>query len=438
MGQKAVVSRFAKELKRLTEAAPDPRAGRPNQSYRVGDGVLGAFGVFFTQSPSFLAYQRDMARRRGRSNAHTLFGLEKIPSDNQIRNLVDPIPADHLDEGYAYLLNNLEKQGALAAYQVLGKRLLMGLDGSQFFSSTGLNCDQCSRRQVGETMLYSHSALIPLLVHPQQAHVLPFIPEFIRPQDGADKQDCELTAAKRWLAKHLAWLAAHHVILLGDDLFSHQPFCQLVEAAKLGFILVCKEESHDLLYEWIEGMARGDKLPTVQERVWNGRHGEIWRYRYALDVPLRAGDEALFVNWCELTISHQLTGERLYHNSWVTNLPLDDQAVKPVARWGRTRWKNENEGYNVLKTKGYHLEHNFGHGQQHLTTTLLSLNLLAFLLHTYLHLVDTTYQKVRTELGRRQTFFEDIRALTRYLLFDSWEELLHFMAVRLELEPPPD
>ncbi len=61
---------------------------------------------------------------------------------------------------------------------------------------------------------------------------------------------------------------------------------------------------------------------------------------------------------------------------------------------------------------------------------------LAFFLHTFLMLVDTRYKAVREELVARRTFFNDIRSLMRYQVFDSWEALLHFMAVGLEVEPP--
>jgi hypothetical protein len=92
----------------------------------------------------------------------------------------------------------------------------------------------------------------------------------------------------------------------------------------------------------------------------------------------------------------------------------------------------------VLKTKGYHLEHNFGHGTQHLAAGLVTLNLLAFLFHTVFGLLDANYHLLRTTLGARQTFFNDIRTLTRYFVFDSWDHLLAFMMQQLELEPPPN
>ncbi|MFC2046365.1 hypothetical protein ACFLTC_02450 [Chloroflexota bacterium] len=106
-----------------------------------------------------------------------------------------------------------------------------------------------------------------------------------------------------------------------------------------------------------------------------------------------------------------------------------------VAANGRSRWKVENEGFNVLKNRGYNFEHNYGHGQQHLSTVLLTLLLLAFLFHTALDLSCLMYQAVRSELAVRRTFFNDLRALTRYLYFASWQDMLTFMYQRLDLAP---
>jgi hypothetical protein len=54
-----------------------------------------------------------------------------------------------------------------------------------------------------------------------------------------------------------------------------------------------------------------------------------------------------------------------------------------------------------------------------LTGVLVTLNLLAFLMHTVLGLMDANYQLVRQKLVTRKNFFNDLRALTRYLCFDS-------------------
>lgn len=97
----------------------------------------------------------------------------------------------------------------------------------------------------------------------------------------------------------------------------------------------------------------------------------------------------------------------------------------------------ENENINVLKTKGYNLNHNFGHGQSHLANVFFSLTLLAFLIHTAQHLLNKAYRLLRDTLAVRRTFFNDLKALTRYMVFDSWESLFEFMIDGLELEFPP-
>ena len=140
------------------------------------------------------------------------------------------------------------------------------------------------------------------------------------------------------------------------------------------------------------------------------------------------------VNWCEWTVRREDTGEQLYHNAFVTDFEVEQTNVEAIARDGRTRWKVENENNNVLKTKGYHIEHNFGHGQQHLASFLLSLNLLAFLMHTILELVDEKYQAIRQALGRRRTFFQHLEALLFYIFFDSWDDVFQFMFDGLELD----
>jgi hypothetical protein len=431
-----LVDTFHERLDQL----PDHRQGGPNTRYELKDAALGAFAVFFNQSPSFLAYQRRMEETKGRSNARSLFRIEHTPTDPQIRNLLDPLVSTELYPLFSLILSQLAQAGQLDQFRDFNNTLLVPLDGTQYFSSQKIHCKQCSQRTLthGE-MLYSHSVITPVVVKPGQPHVLPLEPEFITLQDGATKQDCELTAAKRWLARCGTLYAAYRLTLLGDDLYCHQPFCQLVLDYHLNFIFVCKPDSHAHLYEWLVFLQAGpgEPLPSLTRRHWNGRFAEIWTYRYINEVPLRAGPDPLFVNWAELTIIREDTGEQLYHNSFATNYELTEVTVEPIVQAGRTRWKIENEANNVLKNRGYHLEHNFGHGQQHLSTVLLTLNLLAFLFHTSLHLVDQRYRCLRVHLAVRQTFFNDIQTLTRYLYFDSWDHLLNFMLKQLELDISP-
>lgn len=206
---------------------------------------------------------------------------------------------------------------------------------------------------------------------------------------------------------------------MGDDLFSRQPFCKALKDKHLHFILVCKPDSHIYLYQTVDFLADQQVLGTKVVRHWNGRYAEISTYRYTNHLALYGEPDALEVNWCEVRITREDTGEQLYKNAFVTDFEVTATTVEAIAQDGRARWKVENENNNVLKTKGYHIEHNFGHGEQYLASLLLSLNLLAFLFHTVLDLVDEQYRAIRNALGTRRRFFGDLEALLRYFQFEN-------------------
>jgi hypothetical protein len=243
--------------------------------------------------------------------------------------------------------------------------------------------------------------------------VIALPPEYIMPQEGHEKQDGERAAGKRWLTKHAPQVAPQGVTLLGDDLYSNQPLCALALQEGSNFIFVCKPASHAKFYERLAFWQANDGLVQLESRHWNGRYPEVISYRYINKVLLREGDHALEVQWFEITVVNAKTGEQLYHPSFIPHHPVTPETVAEVARAGRGRWKIENDNNNVLKTKGYHVEHNFGHGPQYLAAFLLSLNLLALLFHTVLEWSDDHYALLRRVLARRQTFFEDVRAFTR-------------------------
>ena len=124
-----------------------------------------------------------------------------------------------------------------------------------------------------------------------------------------------------------------------------------------------------------------------------------------------------------------------FHSAIITDWKISADNAAGLVAAGRARWKIENENNNVLKTKGYHLEHNFGHGKQHLCSLLATMNLLAFGLHTLLELTDESYRLIRSAVGARRKFFHHLEALTTYLYFQTWERLMDFMMRGLEIGP---
>jgi hypothetical protein len=390
----------------------------------MADIGLSAFSLFFMGSPSFLAHQRILAQGHGRSNCETLFGIRAIPSDNYIRLMLDGADPAAFDGLFFNALERVADAGALAPFQRLGGRVLVALDGTEHFCSRKINCEQCShrRRSDGGTEHF-HSFLGASLVAPGHRQVLPLPPEFIVPQDGAEKQDCERNAAKRWLAAHGPAMAAYRPIYLGDDLFACQPIVSAIQQAGGSFILTCKPSSHPTIAEYISGAELQEHRQTVVQRGKRVTH----IYRRLEAVPLRATQDAINVNWFSIEIRNA-SGKKTYENSFVTDLPVTAETIAELAACGRARWKIENETFNVLKTDGYNLEHNFGHGKKTLASVLVTFNLLAFAYHTVAELCVLAWRSAMATWVARYHFFEQIRAITAYIVFADWQGLLETIA----------
>jgi hypothetical protein len=407
---------------------PDKRKPGNNTQYEVSDAVLSAFSIFFTQSPSFLEHQRIMKKMKGKNNAESLFKVHKIPCDNQIRNLLDPITAATIYPVYQKIYQWLKTKKILTKFIYLEKELLIALDGTEYFSSKKINCPHCnSRHHRNGTTTYFHGCVIPAIVSPNVKQVISLEPEFIKKQDGHKKQDCENAAVKRWLKNNHQKQYEYPVTLLGDDLYSREPICNLVLEQNYNFIFVCRDSSHKTLYEWLEFLERNNEVKTLEKKEWNGRKELIYNYRYVNKIPLVDGDDSLQVNWCEVNVINKKTQETIYQNRFITNHNITDDNVVSIIMAGRSRWKIENESNNVLKNHGYNLEHNFGHGQNNLCEILLTLNLLAFLFHSVLKLANSIYQQLRQLNVSRRSFFNDVRALLKYFWFETWSDLLNFM-----------
>jgi len=138
---------------------------------------------------------------------------------------------------------------------------------------------------------------------------------------------------------------------------------------------------------------------------------------------MRDTKDALSVNWFSIEIQNA-KGKRTYHNSFITDLPVTSASVAELAACGRARWKIENETFNVLKTNGYNLEHNFGHGKETLASVLVTLNLLAFALHTAARLALLAWRQAVIARGATYRFFEHLRTVTAYVVFENWDHLL--------------
>ena len=326
-------------------------------------------------------------------------------------------------------IRTLEAGDGLAPFRRLGDHVLIALDGTEYHRSAKVHCLRCSTISKGGQIEYFHAMVSAALVAPGHTRVLPLEPEFVEPQDGTEKQDCESRACRRWLAAHGATYAHLKPVYLGDDLYSCQPICEAVHQANGNFLFVCKPASHPTLTEYLSGVEPCEHVETLKR----GKARFRYTYRWLCDLPLRDGKDAMHVNWLSIEIADP-KGKVTYRNSFVTDLPVDRSNIVELAACGRARWKVENESFNTLKTKGYNLEHNFGHGKENLAAVLVTLNLIAFAYHTLAELTEDLWARAREKAGTRIAFFNHLRSITIFLVFASWRDLLATLTFE---QPPP-
>ena len=400
--------------------------------YALRDCYLSAFALCYVQDPSLLQFQRRFQHQLQTNNLAATFGVSEIPSDSQFRDLIDRHDCSPILPCFADWIARLQRAKWLQHYQIFDARYLITLDGSRYFGSQSVHCDHCLSTTSRGIKSYHHDILQAAIVHPDKPQVLPLAPEFVRNSDADGgnyrKQDCELKAGYRMLGRLRADYPRMAAIIVADSLYSKQPFVEQLRAARFSFLLVAKPGDHLSLYRDVDLLRRAQLL---DHHCTTDHPGERREYQWSTDLPLNGKPDAPRVNFIRFRIVK--AGKITYENAWVTDLLPTSANIVQLVRAARARWKIENEGFNALKNHGYHLEHNFGHGQQHLAEAFFVLNLLAFFMHQIFDLIDGLYQRVRTLFSSRRAFWDEVRSVFRLFLFTSWDQVL----ARMNSPPQP-
>lgn len=333
---------------------------------------MAGLALFSLKDPSLLAFQR----RAVDHNLRSVFGLTSIPSDTQMRTILDQVEPGQLRPAFRDLFRQLQRGKVLEQYVFLQSCYLIALDGVEYYCSATVHCAQCLTRQHHGPTYYYHQMGGAVLVHPDFPEVIPLAPEPIQRQDGACKNDGERTAARRWLRRFRQDHPHLPVLITEDALSSNAPHIRDLIAARCHFILGVKPGDHAHLFQQVEQRLERDQVAVAGEV--DPVRGVTRSYLLVNDVSLNEANQALRVNflkWVEM----DARGET-QEWTWVTDLVLTETNVGRASRGGRTRWRIENETFNTLKNQGCHFEHNYGHGDKHLATVMALLMMLAFLI----------------------------------------------------------
>ena len=398
----------------------------------LGDALMAGFAVFALKEPSLLAF--DQQRRSDEANLKSLFGFQQVPSDTQMRTILDDVDPQLLRPSFSGVFRQLQRGKALEPFVFFQGHYLLALDGTTYFSSEKIHCDSCLEKKSrnGKTT-YSHQMLGAVLVHPDRKEVIPLCPEPIIKQDGDTKNDCELNASRRFLAHFRRAHPKLPVILVADALSANAPLLGELGLYNLRFIIGIKPGSHGFLFEQMRTACE-----TGQAHVLTlvDAAGTLHHYRWLEKASLNESNADVLVTmleYWEIPVKGPIR-----HFSWVTDLPVNEETAPALAAGGRARWHIENETFNTLKNQGYHFDHNFGHGLKNLSVVFALLMMLAFLIDQSMQLCDLLFQAVLKHLRRKCRLWEHIRGLFHHFQLTSMHQVHELLLKDYKATPPTD
>jgi Transposase DDE domain len=400
---------------------PDPRSAEVE--IPLDDALMSAFAMFSLKDPSLLAF--DHRRRDPKDNFRTIYGIHRVPCDSQMRAVLDPVDPASLRPPFRAVFRRLQRGKVLKRFAYRDDHYLLSLDGTTYFSSATIHCPSCLvNHHRGGRVTYSHQLLGATLVHPDLKEVIPLAPEPIIQQDGQTKNDCERNATRRWLKQFRQEHPHLPVIVVEDALSANAPHLRDLREARAPYIIGVKPGDHGFLFEHLQALDEAGQIEvlTVVDPVTKVLH----HFRFCAGAPLNESNPDELVNVLLYWEIHPdpKAKVKVQHFSWITDLALHADTVWDIMRGGRARWKIENETFNTLKNQGYHLEHNYGHGEQNLSVVLALMMMLAFLVDQVQQLCCPLFQAAWSKMKTKCHLWEEIRHHFRTLLFDSMAELL--------------
>jgi hypothetical protein len=418
-------------LKKIFDKIPDWRKksiNKKNGGISISDSLMSNFAIFSLKDPSLLEFERRIQNNSVANNIKNIYHIENIPSDTRMREINDEVETSYIKPGFKEILRPVQRGKVLRQYKFMGGYYLTSMDGTGYFSSDSVHCDNCQvsiKKKTGE-IKYSHAMLTACIVHPNLKTVLPIGSEAIIKQDGQRKNDCERNGGKRLLEQLRKDHPKLPLVIVEDALASNMPHIEELQKHDMRFILGVKPDGNKFLFNCVEEQAKkGNVIDFTIEDEDKTR-----RYRFINNEPLNASNQDFKVNFFEYW---ETTGKKTKHFSWITDFEITRKNVKNLVKGGRSRWKIENETFNTLKNQGYNFEHNYGHGYKNLSVNMAILMLLAFLIDQVQQLCCKLFQKALEKEGRKCYFWDQIRTLFKTLNFDSWQMLLQAVAYGFEI-----
>lgn len=436
LSAKGLLSRAREVFQKVGE----PPVGRQGNLKNIGiaDCCMSALAMFKLKFPSMLQFDKGQQEEPIKQNIRNLFKVKRVPCDTYMRERLDVIKPKEIRPAFRSIFSALQRGKALEKYVFLDGKYLLLSDGTGYFSSEKVHCKNCcvKHHKNGSTTYY-HQFLGAVIAHPEHKEVIPLCPEPIMKGDGMTKNDCERNASERLLRDFRKEHPQLPVVLAEDALAANGPHLKLLKELNISYITVVKPDGNKSLFDWVKDFSweAGKRDKCQGEISFICEEGKAHTIRFINQVPINDAHSDFPVNFLEYWVTDKKG--KTYHNTWVTDIPINKDNAYTIAKGCRARWRIENETFNTLKNQDYHFEHNFGHGNKNLSTVFAMLMMLAFLIDQSEQMCCSLFQgALRAQHSTKLYLWDRIRILFKGYIITCWEALYKAIIAKNNREFP--
>jgi hypothetical protein len=288
-----------------------------------------------------------------------LFGTEEIAHGDTLDYAFRKLNIEEVQHMVSWMTCRLVRKKVLSKWRLFDYYYLVAIDGTGVLSFSERHCPYCLTQKLnnGSTRYY-HPVLEAKLIT-ANGFAFSLMTEFIENRDpNATKQDCELKAFYRLARRMKKQFPRLPMCLLMDGLYAGGPTFKICEQNRWKYMIVLTDDDLRDLNQEYESLLQISPDCQCQIELDDGS-SQTFRWMNSISYTDSNQDQhSVNVIECnEITHSNQKTSK----NKWVTNFTLTSGNIPKLSKVGRSRWKIENEGFNLQKNGGYRLEHPYSH-----------------------------------------------------------------------------
>jgi hypothetical protein len=359
-GFRRVLDKRFPQMRELLSGISDPRK---RKQYSMEEILQSTIAMFMLHHPSRNEFNNNRREFSFRSWLGRILHI-RVPHQDTVAEVLEGIAPTELEQVKRTLVSSLFEQKLFRDFRLFGKYYLIAVDGSGVATYEHRHCPHClTKVSKSGVTTYFHYVLDAKLVTPD-GHAISLAGEWVENESGAfDKQDCERKAFLRLAQTLKRNYPRLPICLLADGLYPSEPVFDICAQYGWEYIFTLKDGMLKSLQSVFD-VARQDasKLETsYMDRGWLVSNS----YRFVGDVCYH---KKYTTNWIHLTEAKvkqdgknhlQADSATLNRFEYVTSFTPDKEIIIRLITAGRSRWKIENEGFNILKNNGYYLMHKF-------------------------------------------------------------------------------